>query len=1593
MALIGNEAGSLAPFFDARSSTADRDGVLYCATDSCGRRVALRVFERNSGLPADTVAQQSYSRLTHPHLQALYSSGTLPDGRFFAASRWLDGCSVAASERSFEEETIARAAFELASALAFLHSKGFVHRNINADTVWRTADGFVLAGSAQVTARRDSSRLQCDDIVLLGLALLRAATGPVRVRRQESRESSTAALQQIHSAPLRRLLARMVSGGSYRGAEELFSECVSLLDRLDSSAARSCLGYERRIDRNVHRLFESGLAEVRRGHGAALAVTGRSGTLRGELIADMLDGAGPGFLSLRADLSAGAWGPLSTRLQDSLEKILGGLAGPAHAARVGTSVFSIARALSELLRVAGRQAAIFSVELDPEPASDDTRLLVELLAHLRDCPVLVIAHASIALPALGPEIRQCHIERRTTADLVEDFYIPGPCGRAIRRRIALEAGGDVEMFKEGLHSAIRARGARALDGTWKGRGATLLASSHRDRILALPAVTRSLLPLLYHAPWPLPLALFSGDEWIALGEAAWVVDLIDRKAVMKAEVRGAARAVAGSRRAASIALLERLEGKADILLPGAAMAWLLQGAGRREAAIAWLKEAGLEALERTASHHVHALFTRLAPYATASDDGEFWALWGDWAARGERYREAIGHYQQAIGVGGPASGRVVCACVEAAEQAADYRTAVRLAESELAGNPAPETILTLRCLAARSRFVLGDAEAAAAHWGAAYELCKRRETMGPAEGGCLRDYGYFLSRRGDKEGALELLEAARRVFEQLPESVGEVARTMHYLGLVEKDRGELAAAKRNLDRAARLYAESENLLQQGKVASDLGVLHIEEEEWEEARRALDVSLNLFGRIRNPRAVTLASYNLAEVMVATGEYHQAAKLLNRCLRVDRSSGNLRSMAYDLSSLGMLCICSGNPGGAAEYLDEALEVFSSQGDEEEAADTMLKQIRLRLETEPVEAASLIRTLEEKVNAFSPKLRRGFSILKGRAALACGDWPRAAALAKAVLEEGRLRSSEETEAALVRAEALFHIGKGRDSAAFYARALAASVRSANPYLQAGVRLSWLERNPREALTDTRFLEATEEILDRSGHRGMIERYRGWYERSRDRLELPPLRRLAPPGVESEVYRISRRVGEGNPDEAVASLVLDAIIERLGADLGVLVLKVDGGDASVVARRGEAAASMGAGDEVLRIATDAMRSGANLIIAQGSGEWQREIRALGAVSAMAIPLFRKGSASGAIYLERRGTAEEFSQENAEFVAALADGLAMGLRQSAASGSPGMARSERPAAFGRIIAASERMDTLMETAARVAPRDVSVLICGESGTGKELLARAIHETSGRRPDRFVGVNCSAIPEALLESEFFGYKRGAFTDARADRAGLLEEADGGTLFLDEISEMSLKLQAKLLRVVQEKEFRRIGDTRTRAVDLRVISATNKDLAGEVAAGRFREDLFYRLQVVALRVPPLRERREDVLPLAGHYLARYATNAGVPVPRIGSTARAWLLRHRWPGNVRELQNALQRALLAAGTLTKLEREHFDPDDVVESCARDAASLTYGEACLRFESAFLQESLRRAGGNKSVCARDLGLSRQGLFKLTRKLGIDA
>jgi DNA-binding NtrC family response regulator len=305
---------------------------------------------------------------------------------------------------------------------------------------------------------------------------------------------------------------------------------------------------------------------------------------------------------------------------------------------------------------------------------------------------------------------------------------------------------------------------------------------------------------------------------------------------------------------------------------------------------------------------------------------------------------------------------------------------------------------------------------------------------------------------------------------------------------------------------------------------------------------------------------------------------------------------------------------------------------------------------------------------------------------------------------------------------------------------------------------------------------------------------------------------------------------------------------------------------------------------------------------------------------------------------------------------------------------------------FDNIIGKSAAMQEVFGLIRRIAASPASVLVTGESGTGKELVAKAIHFNSPRKTRPFVAINCAAIPDTLLESELFGYKRGAFTDARADRAGLLVEAEGGTVFLDEIAELSPALQAKLLRVLQEREMRPLGAARSERVDVRVVAATNKELAARLKDGSFREDLFYRLNVIQIQLPALRDRAEDILPLSEHFLAASAARAGKEIRGFHEAAKKALLAHSWPGNVRELENVIERAVALAETGTVRvddlpaavrERRSSDQDTLGMALAR-------GLSLEELEREYIQRVLSAEGGNKTRAAQRLGLDRKTLYR---------
>lgn len=300
------------------------------------------------------------------------------------------------------------------------------------------------------------------------------------------------------------------------------------------------------------------------------------------------------------------------------------------------------------------------------------------------------------------------------------------------------------------------------------------------------------------------------------------------------------------------------------------------------------------------------------------------------------------------------------------------------------------------------------------------------------------------------------------------------------------------------------------------------------------------------------------------------------------------------------------------------------------------------------------------------------------------------------------------------------------------------------------------------------------------------------------------------------------------------------------------------------------------------------------------------------------------------------------------------------------------------------LVAESAAMQEALEVVGRVAEHATTVLITGERGTGKEVIAQAIHRASPRAAGPFVAVNCAAIPDTLLESELFGYVKGAFTGATSDRPGLFEQADHGTLLLDEVGELPLALQAKLLRVLQESELRRVGDQKTRRVDVRLLAATAKDLAAEARAARFREDLFDRLNVVTIHLPPLAERRKDIAPLARHFATHLAQRLGQPIA-LSEGAIAWLLEQRWPGNVRELEHSIERAAVLSDKPV-LEAEDFGSARAASRPAPDleeAGASTLREAVERAERAAIAAALAAAGGNRREAAKRLGVSLRTLF----------
>jgi Nif-specific regulatory protein len=376
---------------------------------------------------------------------------------------------------------------------------------------------------------------------------------------------------------------------------------------------------------------------------------------------------------------------------------------------------------------------------------------------------------------------------------------------------------------------------------------------------------------------------------------------------------------------------------------------------------------------------------------------------------------------------------------------------------------------------------------------------------------------------------------------------------------------------------------------------------------------------------------------------------------------------------------------------------------------------------------------------------------------------------------------------------------------------------------------------------------------------------------------------------------------------------------------------------------------------------------------------------------SVLCVPLAAFEKVLGAIYLDTRDAASRFDERHLQMLAAVAGVAALAVKNVAhlerLEGENQRLR-ENGEVRSELVGASPRILAVHELMAKVAPTESTVLIRGESGTGKELAARAIHRGSPRAHGPFAAINCAALTETLLESELFGHEKGAFTGAIAQKKGKLEVADGGTVFLDEVGELAPSLQGKLLRVLQEQEFDRVGGTRAVKVDLRLLAATNKDLEEAIRAGAFRKDLYYRLNVVSLTLPPLRERREDIPLLAAYFIARYAPKARRRVIGLSEEARACLLAYDWPGNVRELENAIERALVLGSTDLILPEDL--PEAVLEARPSSGpAARDFYEAVRETKRQLILKALAEANGSYTEAAKLLGMGVTYLHRLVKSL----
>ena len=1480
-------------------------------------------------------------RVSHPHLTRVLDFGSeLVQGSLihYYTSEWVEGGTLADFGRS--GQALLGPWLDAVDGLQALHAVGIRHGDFTPRNVLVRPDGsgvLIDLGCARPFGKTD---VVCGTQGFVAPELLQRGHGDARSDLFSAGASLKQLWQSSTDAKMKRALTRLLAEdpadrpSDAREVLELFGRDAR---RHAPAAAPRLLAREREIA-----AFEAWFEALRLGKPGqrVLSVVGAPGMGTTRLTRELLWRAQLSVRVLRAQAHEAA----------PVTRLVAELAGGERGAGV-RALLAASRTLAAL-----EQPLLLVVE-DHDRLSDDQRDLLAALARVLEDDgraALLVSGAGLLGARPGAQL---DVGPLSLAALRE--WAAGRLSERALTELQRESGGRPADIERALANGKRATATIDV--------ARLDADSRRTLAL-LQALGERATP----STWDLP---FSSLEPLLEARAIERDGSHVRLAAGLPALDAKERAQAHKKIAAAIATRN----------PDA-----LEGRAREAALVRHLTLAGdhKEAAQRIAEflppwrREPEAVKPALEALARTAPDAETVLLAAELLVAAGAGRKALTAAARATRLSSATEPRARLVAIDALLRLGRGTRAERLAARGLERGPGPELEASLLDRLARARVQRGDYAGA--------EQCATRglalDPPGPIEASLEENLGIALGYLG-RNDAEHHLQAALAAY-------GETASPRARCRVLAH-RAILAFRAGRLDAAIADHARALGIAEQHDQADLLGLCLLNLGTAEQQAGQLGAALASYERgLLLARAVGRESteltllYNLANTYAELGAFERAADALQR-LEHRASAARLEHFAPAIALVrSELELARQNPEAASAELDRAERLFSERKLTRELLEVGLRRIDVALARGDVEEAKKRHAALARQGEAAEDLALGVELAAARVALAQGEAPRARELleraATKAQSSGMRLIEARLETELVRACEL--AGDGAAQSEHSARARRLWDRLAIDLPQALIDVFW--RHP-----------------ERSKLGELTQMF------AAPRLE--PAREAETLG---RLLSLNRRLNSSLSAPKVIEYALQAAIDLTGAERGFLL----GPDAELVARAGEEDNS-----EVpsRSIALRTIQREEPVLTTDAAIDArfaeQRSVHALRLKSVLCVPIVAPRGTLGALYVDNRVQRGRFSEREKELLLAFADQVAIALsnarlhaeleqrseelaeqKRAVERLSRGQAREiqrlqkevertrqslELRYDYSQIVGHSAALRSVLERLDRVTDSSVSVLIEGESGTGKELAARALHFNGPRKARSFVGINCAALPETLLESELFGHVRGAFTGADRDKIGLMQAADGGTLFLDELGEMPLSTQAKLLRVLQERELRPLGSTKTIPLDLRLVCATHKNLGAEVEAGRFREDLYYRVAVVSLRMPALRERIEDLPDLCRAILARIARETRAPARELEPGALQLLAGQRWPGNVRELENALTRAsvLCSAPRITPA-----DLDLSAQKTTRRSGSRKDFE---RDERERILNTLMASRWNVSVVARTLGIPRNTLYRKLARYGL--